>query len=216
MKRHDEASHLPAVPNRNGSYEDHVMAAKALPSQEVLRQLLRYEPDTGKLFRLAVDASTITTSDSRGIDWAVAAYNAANAGREAFTYKDPRGYLHGKVLGKKYQAHRVIWKLVHGDEPPQVDHINGDQSDNRIANLRACTNEENARNYPKPKTGSSQYRGVCWVPRDQKWAASISNGKAGKISLGHHSDELSAAKAYDKAARELHGEFATLNFPEVL
>jgi len=37
-------------PNRNGSYEDHVMAAKALPSPEVLRQLLRYEPDTGKLF----------------------------------------------------------------------------------------------------------------------------------------------------------------------
>lgn len=192
------------------------MATRALPSQEVLRQLLRYEPDTGKLFRCRISADHIVTEDQRGAEWAANAFNVRYAGQEAFTYSDSRGYRHGKVCGVKYQAHRVIWKLVHGTEPPQVDHINGNKSDNRIANLRACTNEENARNYPKRKAGSSQYRGVCWVPRDQKWAASISNGKAGKISLGHHSDEVSAAKAYDKAARELHGEFATLNFSEVL
>lgn len=216
MKRHDEASHLPAVPNRNGSYGDRVMAAKALPSQEVLRQLLRYEPDTGKLFRLPRIITEEETQDGRGAAWATAAYNAANAGKEAFTSKDRRGYLHGKVLGVKFQAHRIIWKLVHGKDPEQVDHINNNPSDNRLVNLRACTNAENARNSSKRKPGSSQYRGVCWVPRDQKWAASISNGQGGKISLGHHGDEIAAAKAYDKAARELHGEFATLNFPEAL
>lgn len=48
---------------------------------------------------------------------------------------------------------------------------------------------------------------------DQAWAARISDGNGGKISLGNHADEVSAALAYDRAARELHGEFAILSFP---
>jgi hypothetical protein len=62
----------------------------------------------------------------------------------------------------------------------------------------------------------SQYRGVCWVKRDHAWAARISDGASGKISLGNFQDEETAARAYDKAARDLHGEFAVLNFKEGL
>ncbi len=214
MKRHDEASHLPAVPNRNGSYEDRVMASKALPSQEVLRQLLRYDAETGKLFRRPILAADVATDDPRGAEWAAQAFNARYAEKEAFTYKDRRGYMHGKVLGVNYQAHRIIWKMAHGADPEQVDHINGNPSDNRLVNLRACTAAENSRNYKKRKTGASQYRGVSWVVRDRRWIASINVAGEGRISLGGHPDEVSAARAYDKAARELHGEFATLNFPE--
>lgn len=200
-------------PNRNGSHEDRVMASKPLPSQEVLRQLLRYEPETGKLFWIERPATMFSDADPRGSAWAANQWNSRNAGREAFTATDPKGYRHGKISGIKYQAHRIIWKLVYGVDPDTIDHINGTQGDNRLENLRNCTIAENCRNYAKPPGSSSRYRGVCWVERDQRWAASISNGKGGKISLGYHATEESAARAYDSFARELHGAFATLNFP---
>lgn len=188
------------------------MAAKPLPSQEVLRQLLRYEPETGKLFWLPRTAVQMSTMDSRGKEWAANQWNSLYSGREAFTATDPRGYKHGKILGTKYQAHRVIWKFAYGVDPDTVDHRDGDQGNNRLVNLRDCSNAENSRNYVKP-TGSSRYRGVCWVKRDSAWASRISDGRGGKRSLGNYTDEVEAAKAYDRAARELHGEFATLNFP---
>ena len=188
---------------------------KALPDQALLLEMFVYEADTGKLYRKKLTADCFSkTTDPRGAEWVAAFYNARNAGKEAFTASDPRGYKHGKVLGVKYQAHRIIWKMVHGSDPEQVDHINGNQSDNRIANLRAATNAENSRNYSKPSGASSVYRGVFWVKRDKVWAARISAGKLGKISLGNFKNERQAAEAYDAAAIKYHGEFATLNFPE--
>lgn len=189
------------------------MAIKPLPSQEVLRQLLKYEPDTGKLFWLARKPGA--TDDPRGPQWAANRFNSTCAGKEAFTYSDRRGYRHGKFMGVKYQAHRIIWKMVNGVDPDTIDHINGDPSDNRISNLRNCSNSENGRNYEKLRKGSSRYRGVSWASRDKWWVAQISNGNGGKISLGRFSCEEAAAKAYDQAARERHGDFATLNFSEV-
>lgn len=200
-------------PNRNGSRKDHVMAAKPLPPQEVLRQLLRYEPETGKLFWKERTAAQMNCIDDRGPTWAANQWNSKNSGKEAFTASDRRGYMHGKVRGTKYQAHRVIWKLVYGEDPEFIDHINGVQGDNRLSNLRNCTNEENSRNYAKKIAGSSQYRGVCWVKRDHAWAARISAGNLGKINIGYFPNEIDAARAYDQKAMELHGEFATLNFP---
>lgn len=190
------------------------MAVKALPSQEVLRQLLRYEPETGKLFWLTRDASQMESEDLRGTQWAASHWNRRYSGKEAFTSTDPRGYKKGKILGVSYQAHRVIWKHVYGYDPRTIDHANCQQGDNRLENLRDCTNAENCRNYRKPG-GSSLYRGVCWVKRDQKWSATISCAPNGKKSLGHYDSEIDAALAYDAAAKKLHGQFATLNFQEV-
>jgi len=194
--------------------EELTVSVKALPAQDILNSMFSYDADTGKIFRKYLTADHFRrTSDPRGPEWNANAYNAANAGKEAFTSADRRGYRHGKVYNVNYQAHRVIWKMMHGVDPICIDHINGDPSDNRLVNLRSCTNAENSRNYRKP-TGSSQYRGVCWVKRDKAWAASISNGNGSKRSLGYHKEEIAAAKAYDRAAREMHGEFATLNFPD--
>lgn len=190
------------------------MASKPLPSQEVLRQLLRYEPETGKLFWLPRTAEQMVSTDPRGPEWAANRWNSHYAGKEAFTATDPAGYRHGKIGRVKYQAHRVIWKLVNGVDPDTIDHVNGQQGDNRLSNLRNATIAENSRNYRKPPGKSSRYRGVCWVKRDGKWSATISDGNAGKASLGYFTDEVEAARAYDRAARQRHGAFATLNFPD--
>ena len=91
-----------------------------------------------------------------------------------------------------------------------VDHINGDGLDNRKANLRLCTHSENLLNR-SPRRGTSIYKGVYWHNKDRRWTATISkDGKRRRI--GGFTSEIEAAKAYDKAAKELHGEFARLNF----
>lgn len=95
-----------------------------------------------------------------------------------------------------------------------IDHVNHNTIDNRRCNLRPCDNQQNHFNM-KTKTGSSRFKGVCWDKSRQKWTCSIA--KSGKsIHIGRFIDEIEAAKAYDIKAKDLHGEFALLNFPEAI
>lgn len=101
---------------------------------------------------------------------------------------------------------------------PHVDHRNGDGLDNRRANLRLATVVQNRWNRRKPSVSwngmapSSRYKGVSWYRRDGRWCARIKvNGR--ERWLGSFPSEESAARAYDAAAREYHGEYASLNFP---
>lgn len=94
----------------------------------------------------------------------------------------------------------------------RTDHRNGDGLDNRRANLREATQTQNMCNRQRRSGSSSGFKGVTWWKRDGKWKAQI--GLAGKNHhLGYFSTAEEAARAYDDAARELHGEYATLNFP---
>ena len=182
------------------------MAKRQLPSQEVLRQLLRYEPETGKLFWKERPEQMFSETVSRSRTHACAHWNSRHAGKEAL-YGINQGYKWGRIFGRPYLAHRVIWKMVHGYDPAeQIDHINGDRSDNRISNLREASALENGKNGGMRRNNSSGYKGVCWVERDRRWAAAItSDGK--RISLGHHRCPTAAAVAYRKAAQRLHGAF---------
>lgn len=163
--------------------------SKPLPSQELLTALFVYDAETGKVYH-------------------------RSTGAEAFTTVDPAGYRHGKVGRIKYQAHRIIWKMVTGADPDTIDHINHKHGDNRLVNLRDCSIAENSRNYAKPPGRTSKFRGVSRGGPKSKWRVHISSGSAGKFSLGAYASEIEAARAYDRAARELHGQFATLNFPD--
>lgn len=108
-----------------------------------------------------------------------------------------------------YWAHRVVWLLHYGDWPNlDIDHINGDKSDNRIENLRLANVIENNRN----RAALSGYKGVRYHKPSGKWQARITSEYKGK-HLGLFNNEIEAAKAYDEAARLLHGDFAHLNFP---
>jgi hypothetical protein len=111
---------------------------------------------------------------------------------------------------KMLLMHRAIM------DPPKgmiVDHINGNPLNDRRSNLRICSRKQNARNTRGVRGTSSRFKGVHFHQWSGKWIASICyNGK--QIYLGSFDNEIEAAKAYDRKAHELFGEFARLNFPE--
>jgi len=110
---------------------------------------------------------------------------------------------------KHIYMHRMIMGFPEGKE---IDHINFNGLDNRRENLRICSKSQNHFNIRKSKS-ASKYKGVIAVPSTGKWSARIKiDGK--KTHLGTFLNEVDAAKAYDKAATELIGEYAILNFPK--
>jgi hypothetical protein len=118
-------------------------------------------------------------------------------------------YAYCTIRGRQVLMHRLIM-----NPPPGmvVDHINGNKQDNRRSNLRVCTQAENLRNSRKHH-GTSRFKGVSWYSKLRKWEAKICrNGET--THLGWFKDEVEAAKAYDRAAVRLFGQFTRLNFPK--
>lgn len=185
-------------PNRNGSNGDHVMAKKPLPSPEVLRQLLRYEPETGKLFWRERAPEWFDGGDQTDVQRA-ASWNKRFSGKEAFTTVAAGGYRMGTVLYEKLYAHRVIWAMVGGCWPrDQIDHINGNKLDNRFENFRDVTPSDNGKNKRLRSDNISGHHGVHWDNVNQKWVSIVMNGRV-RRHLGRFS-ELSQAVASRKRA----------------
>ena len=160
-----------------------------------LAKLLRADFDEGKLYWL----DNPSDSPQR---------RAKYAGKEAFTSLDERGYKQGRISGKKLYAHRVIYALAYGSWPDeQVDHKNGNRSDNRLCNLRAATKSENGANRHVSR-GTSRFIGVSWHSKSGKWVA-YTQKDGRQHYLGLFGTEEAAATAYAKAALNLHGEFAS-------
>lgn len=176
-------------------------------SPELLRDLLRYEPLTGKLYwkerprELFIDGS-------EDVDATFKSWNKRWAGKEAFTSDDGVGYRQGRIFGKSYRAHRVAWAIYHGAWPAdEIDHINGCRMDNRLENLREATREENGRNAGAKITNTSGFKGVSWKKDIGKWRARILVSGV-EHSLGVFDCPKEAHQAYSEAARRMHGEFA--------
>ena len=164
-------------------------------TQERLRQLFYYDPDTGVFTRLVTVNS-----------------NKAKAGDIAGCRSGDGRYLEIKVDGVPYGAHRLAWLYATGAWPTgDVDHRNNIGTDNRWSNLREatrCRNMYNARKHIDNRTG---FKGVTFNKRARKWIAQISANNR-RIYLGRFNDPVSAARAYDAAAIKHHGEFAQINF----
>lgn len=123
-----------------------------------------------------------------------------------FWFRDNKGYIKSVSRGKEVRLHKIII----GTTSNGVDHINGNRSDNRKLNLRACSVEQNNRNRKTPITNKSGFKGVYWDKKRNKWRAVIT--ASGNIySLGWFNDVRRAAIAYNEAAAKHHGEFARLN-----
>ena len=118
-------------------------------------------------------------------------------------------YAARRACGKIVKMHRWIM-----DAPDHlvVDHIDHNGLNNTRGNLRLCTHLQNSRNRIPAARSTSKYKGVYWYKIIKKWVAGIYvNNK--KQHIGCFENEIDAAKAYDKKAAEIFGEFACLNFP---
>lgn len=119
-----------------------------------------------------------------------------------------KGYLRLCVDGRYYLLHRVAWLITHGEWPQdQIDHINGDRLDNRIANLRLATASQNCGNTGTSKNNTSGFKGVSWSARARRWVSSIR--VAGRRHwLGYFPSREAAAEAYAAADVRLRGAFS--------
>ena len=174
-----------------------------LPSRNELNELLGYDPDTGELRWKARPLSAFRSAQNPLN--AAGSWNAKNAGNIAFTAKSAAGYRVGRIHDRLMYAHRVIWKIVHGVDPIEVDHINGNRGDNRLANLRAVTRTENARNVPRPRNNTSGRIGVTWNADCRKWRAKIGHGATAEyLGLFTTLEEASAARAAAESRLGFH------------
>lgn len=120
------------------------------------------------------------------------------------------GYAATSIGKKIVLMHRLLLGLSRGDGR-RADHRNGNRLDNRMTNLRVTDASGNARNAAKttsPRT--SRFKGVSWDEATGLWRAVIVVDRRQR-SLGRHPSEEAAARAYDVAARALHGEYASPN-----
>lgn len=131
----------------------------------------------------------------------------AQKGRAGTYYAYRFDYSGGKR--RKIYMHRELYGVAEGE---RVDHVDGDGLNNRMSNLRLCTNVENMRNMRRGR-GRSKYKGVSWYERDKRWRSYIVVD-AKQIHLGYFDDEMEAAEAYDAAAKDYFGVFAKINMPE--
>jgi len=117
------------------------------------------------------------------------------------------GYRHVTWQNKIYKVHRLIFLLEHGYMPAEIDHINGNRSDNRIENLRPATRSENQCNRGALSSNTSGYPGVSWHKKSKAWVVRLmKNGKS--KAIGYFKD-LELAGLVSIEARSLyHGTFA--------
>ena len=174
------------------------MADAELLSPDMIRQLLRYTPETGKLYWLERVISQCANERAMHV------FNAQFAGKEAFTCRMGKKHLQGRIFRRSYLAHRVVWALVYGEWPHgQIDHINGDPVDNRLSNLRDIPSADNQRNMKKPSTNTSGVSGVAYDKRRGKWRARIGS-RDSEITIGRY-DTFGEAVAARKTMEQKLG-----------
>jgi hypothetical protein len=151
----------------------------------------------------------ITYNPETGVmTWKKVLGNRTRAGAQCGANVDSKKY--GRVCfdGRHYRAHRVAWALFYKELPPeQIDHINGNRLDNRIANLRAANNAENSRNAQRGKNNTSGVVGVTWHRAAKKWVAQLMFNRRTKY-LGLFENIEDAAKARRQAELQYFGQFS--------
>lgn len=174
------------------------MKIATLPDQIVLQKLLRYNPDTGVLLWNHRSVEDFVPTVARTREWQQKWWNRRFADTVVGSLST-EGYLCARIMGNTYKVHRLIWKLVHGEDPDFVDHVNGNRADNRLCNLRSVPRSENAKNL----TSRGGDLGVSL--RNGRWRARITDsGKLVQLGTFDTREEAIAARRAAEVALGYH------------
>jgi hypothetical protein len=146
------------------------MSKKSLPNQDRLLECFDYFQESGDIFWKERPKHHFKS------DWSTRSWNTRFSGKVAGRrMKTPSGksYLEISVDGVRYFAHRLIWMLVNGVEPEEIDHLDGNGLNNRIDNLRDVLRTENGKNLKLKSNNASGVCGVSWRKRDDVWVSRI-------------------------------------------
>jgi len=140
--------------------------------------------------------------------WRVDRGYQAKAGNIAGT-TNALGYRCIRLEGKQVLGHRLAWAMTYGMLPSQeIDHVNGDPSDNRLENLREASHQQNMINRCMPANNTSGMKGVSIHKQSGRWRARIKNPKGKYEHIGMYDSAEFAHAAYQNEALKLHGEYA--------
>ena len=156
-------------------------------TQEELKKVLRYEPETGLFYWLVCASKRVRIGDI--------------AGNKHFNY------IRINVNGRPYLAHRLAFLYMTGTIPNKVDHKDQDGSNNKWNNLREATSSQNNCNSALHSNNTSGIKGVSWCKRYNKFRARIALDKKTHY-LGHYDDAEEARKVIETFRENLHGVFA--------
>lgn len=161
------------------------MAPKNLPPVSLLRQLLNYDAGTG-ILTWRERTPNMFKAGNRTPLANCTRWNKIFSGK-ATGSRGGHGYLVVRLGSCVYQAHRLVWMMQNGVEPDEIDHINGDRADNRIANLRDVPRAKNRLNQKRYENNKSGIPGVFWDASRDRWRSYISIDRR-RISLGQFDD----------------------------
>lgn len=157
-------------------------------TQERLKELLRYDPETGAFTWLTTTSNRVQVGDLAG--------SATDR------------YVLISIGGVKYRAHHLAWLYMTGSLPSErIDHRNLNKTDNRWSNLREATHMENSYNTAIRADNKSGAKGICWDVNRNRWLAFINAGGK-RLNLGRFADFEEAKRVVAEARERLHGEFA--------
>lgn len=158
-------------------------------TQELVRQKFFYHPEAGLIFRK----------------------NKKGQLKSLCNYAKKDGYVQFHLGDKMVLAHRIAWIYCYGDiDGLEIDHIDGNPSNNRLSNLRLASHQQNMCNRVLQKNNTSGISGVSWKKDAKKWFVYVYKDKK-RIQFGCFDNLLDAAACSISKRKILHGEFARLN-----
>lgn len=158
-------------------------------SHKHVKECFHYEPSSGKL------------------TWKISKARCVKIGQEAGWMRSD-GYRQVEVDGTKFLVHRLIYFFIEGKFPPkEIDHIDGNKSNNRWNNIRACSRSENMSNAGPRRNNKLGIRGVYYDPKRRRYITRIRKGCTKKY-IGSFKTKEEAARAYQEEQSKIFGEYA--------
>jgi len=155
-------------------------------TQGYLKSVLNYNPETGLFTRIKITSPSVKIGDIAGYE-----VHSKCTGH--------KHYIQISVKSKSYYAHRLAWLYMTGSWPEfEVDHDDGDGTNNKWLNLNRATKLENLKNKRQYRNNSSGVTGVSWYKPTKKWFASIGVNNE-TVRLGYHKDFFEAVCARKSA-----------------